>query len=70
MALGCLAWFVQGIMPARGWIQEGGYEGAPTSHPSTQTQDFPMGVEPMPGAPSPLDFVAREASNRANTGHL
>ena len=42
---------VQGIIPARRWIQEkGGHKSAPTSHPSTQTQDFPMGVEPIAGA--------------------
>jgi hypothetical protein len=41
---------VQGIMPARGWIQDGGFEGAPTSPPSVQTQDFPMCVGPFSGA--------------------
>jgi hypothetical protein len=49
----------QGIIPARRWIQEeeGASQRASTSHPSAQTQDFPMCVEPM-GAGQFLDGSA------------
>src|ERR1035441_5616210 len=57
------------LYPQRNRLMKGGYDSASTSHPSAQTQDFPICVESMPARSSPLDFAACEASNRANMGH-